>query len=80
MELNQHGEVQNLRIAVGACGPVAQRLRKLEQDALGKLPFEMDITEQHLKSLAPIDDIRASAQYRDEVVRELLQRAFLKLS
>ena len=80
VELNQHGEVQNLRIAVGACSPVAQRLRSLEHDARGQLPSEMYISKQHLESLAPINDIRAPAQYRDGVIREMLQRIFLKMS
>lgn len=66
------------RVAVGACSPVARRV-PLAETALcgpvvgaGERLRAVDISAD----LAPIDDIRASAQYRRMAVPELVQRAF----
>ena len=74
-ELNERDEVLNLKIAVGACSPVAQRLRLLEQEAVGQKLKSIEIIPAHFESLEPIDDIRATADYRKKVVPELLLRA-----
>lgn len=71
------GLLSGLRIAVGACSPVAQRLKEMEmaltglslQDAVGALRPE------YITTLAPIDDIRGSANYRREVVLPLIAQA-----
>ncbi len=68
------GRIDVARIAVGACSPVAQRLTALEQDLLGRLPDEADITEAHLAPLSPIADVRGSAEYRLEAVAEQIRR------
>jgi N-methylhydantoinase B len=72
------GIVTGARIAVGACTPVAHRLTGLEDAligcALGEVPDV--VTEEHLAPLAPIDDIRASKEFRQAaalgLVRDLL--------
>ena len=74
-ELNESDEILNLKIAVGACSPVAQRLRLLEQEAVGQKLKSIKILPAHFESLEPIDDIRATADYRKKVVPELLLRA-----
>ena len=74
-ELNGLDEILNLKIAIGACSPVAQRLRLLEQEAVGQKLNSIEILPKHLELLEPIDDIRASADYRKKVVPELIQRA-----
>ncbi len=69
--------IREARIAVGACSEVAQRLPALEralagtraQAGLGGL-----IREEHLAGLSPIDDVRASADYRTDAVRTLIAR------
>ena len=74
-ELNEQDEILNLKIAVGACSPVAQRLKLLEQEAVGQKLKSVKIVPAHFESLEPIDDIRATASYRKEIIPELLKRA-----
>jgi CO/xanthine dehydrogenase FAD-binding subunit len=72
------GIVRDARIAVGACSAVAQRIRQAERlligapagPNLGRL-----IEADDLAHLAPIDDIRASADYRRDAALTLLRRA-----
>jgi xanthine dehydrogenase small subunit len=73
------GRIAAARIAIGACGPVAQRLPALEAALLGVPVAEAAglVVPAHLETLAPIDDIRASAAYRRAaaltLLRDLLQ-------
>lgn len=60
------GRIESASLAVGACSAVPQRLPELEA-ALIHRPLEeaADIVkEAHMAALTPIDDIRASADYR----------------
>jgi len=74
----ERGKVVRARLAVGACSAVAQRLpqleRALEGARLGPRLGEAAMPE-HLASLAPIDDVRASAGYRKEAALVLVRRA-----
>jgi len=47
----------------------------LEQEAVGQKLKSIEIIPAHFESLEPIDDIRATADYRKNVVPELLLRA-----
>jgi len=71
-------KVLSARVAVGSCSAVAQRLRKLEQDLVGS-PVSNGlgarVRPDHLAELAPIDDVRATADYRLEASLRLVQRA-----
>jgi len=73
------GHVAEAAIAVGACSPVAQRLPALEAALVGQ-PADAEIADliapDHLATLAPIDDVRGTAGYRADVVREMIARAF----
>jgi len=69
------GTVRSACIAVGACTPVAVRLPALEAALVGRVPSPDLIRPGHLSPLAPIDDVRGSAEYRLLAVRELLGRA-----
>ncbi len=72
------GVIRSARLAVGACSPVAQRLTALENSLVGVSvhdPLEELVAAAHLAALSPIDDVRASAAYRLEVVPILLSRA-----
>lgn len=67
--------ILDARIAVGACSPVARRLPMLEAALRGA-----ELTQAaripgiaHLAPLAPIADIRASAEYRADAVLVLLR-------
>lgn len=72
------GTIAATRVAIGACTPVAVRLKALEQALIGApLSDAADIVAAgHLSELAPIDDIRASGAYRRaaalDLVRDLL--------
>ena len=72
------GIVRDARIAVGACSAVAQRMREAERRLIGA-PASPDlgrtIEAKDLEQLSPIDDIRASADYRRDAALTLLRRA-----
>jgi CO/xanthine dehydrogenase FAD-binding subunit len=72
------GRVAEARIAVGSCSAVARRLTKLEHDLIGR-PTAAGITSavrpDHLSPLSPIDDIRATAEYRRDASLTLIRRA-----
>ena len=74
---HEGGAVREARIAVGACSPVAIRLPALEAALRGqrmspRLP-EVAIAA-HLSPLAPIDDVRASAEYRLDSALTVIRR------
>lgn len=72
------GRIADARIAVGACSPVALRLKGLEEDLIGR-PLADDlpslVTAAHLSALSPIDDARATAEYRRDAALTLVRRA-----
>ena len=78
LETNSSGCVSQARIAVGSCSAVARRLFDLEKDLLGQ-PADPQIGSlvgpQHLATLSPIDDIRATAEYRRDASVTLVRRA-----
>ena len=69
------GHIARARIAVGACSPVARRLPDLEAALAGQsLAAAPDlVAPEHLAPLAPIDDIRASGNFRHVAALELLR-------
>ena len=72
------GLVHDARIAVGSCSAVAQRLTGLERDLRGAKAapgFSKLVSAEHLRTLSPIDDVRATAAYRREAALILIQRA-----
>ncbi|MEO1274073.1 MAG: FAD binding domain-containing protein [Pseudomonadota bacterium] len=62
--LDGQGRIAEARVAIGACSAVAQRLPTLEADLIGQRPEAVVVAPEHLAPLAPIDDARASADYR----------------
>ena len=76
-----NGKISDARIAVGSCSPVACRLKALESsikgqelqaltaDAVSQIVWQAELPE-----LTPIDDVRGSANYRHQAVREMLAR------
>lgn len=69
------GKVTSARVSVGACSPVASRLPVLEarlEGHLAHLPLPID--SGCLSGLSPIADVRATAEYRNEAVLEILHR------
>lgn len=74
---HERGHVIRARIAVGACSPVAQRLPGLERRLAGqRLAPELAavVADNDFEHLAPIDDVRASADYRREAAAVLVRR------
>ena len=72
------GNVADACVSVGSCSEVAQRLPELEHALLGAPASEglgPLATVAHLSGLAPIDDVRGTAAYRQEAALQLVQRA-----
>jgi CO/xanthine dehydrogenase FAD-binding subunit len=74
------GRVERAAVAVGSCSAVAERLPELEAALVGR-PADASLGDaveaDHLASLAPIDDVRGSREYRAEAAREIVARALL---
>jgi CO/xanthine dehydrogenase FAD-binding subunit len=72
------GRVAEARVVVGSCSASARRLGDLEKELAG-LPcapgISQVVTEAHLSSLSPIDDVRATAEYRRDASLVLVRRA-----
>jgi CO/xanthine dehydrogenase FAD-binding subunit len=68
------GRITRTRIAVGSCAATARRLPALEAALIGTTGDPLEIFDEHLLPLSPIDDIRATAAYRRQAVRTLLRR------
>jgi CO/xanthine dehydrogenase FAD-binding subunit len=70
--------IRRASICVGSCSPKAVRLTKLE-DALAGTPVGPAMLQvprdEHFLSLCPIDDVRATAAYRQEAAQTLVRRA-----
>ncbi|NGN42788.1 xanthine dehydrogenase family protein subunit M [Mesorhizobium sp. CGMCC 1.15528] len=79
----EDGIVAEAAVAVGSCSLVAKRLTGLEA-ALRGLPIGPALAETvaatSLPELAPIDDVRGTAEYRREAAREIVTRAVLAAS
>jgi CO/xanthine dehydrogenase FAD-binding subunit len=78
LETNDSGYVSQARVAVGSCSAVARRLSDLERELVGQ-PADPQIgllvQPQHLATLSPIDDMRATAEYRRDASVTLVRRA-----
>ena len=75
----ENGHIRAAALAVGACSAVAQRLPRQEAALIGA-PADaglIELVEATLitPDLAPIDDLRADANYRAEASVELIRRA-----
>jgi carbon-monoxide dehydrogenase medium subunit len=72
------GKVNQIRIVMGAVAPTPLRALKAEELLKGKSPDETLIekaAETCAEASKPIDDFRASAAYRREIVKVLSRRA-----
>lgn len=77
VQLSNERKVLTARVAVGSCSAVAQRLHTLERDLVGLSADRIGniVRPEHIASLSPIDDVRATAEYRTEASLRLVQRA-----
>ncbi|MGH9699628.1 MAG: FAD binding domain-containing protein [Candidatus Acidiferrales bacterium] len=72
------GRVADARVAVGSCSAKALRLHALERLLIGKNArpgLSCAASTEHLAGLAPIDDVRSTAVYREEAALTLVRRA-----
>ena len=71
------GNISEALVCVGSCSAAASRLRELER-ALTGLPARPGLCQivkaEHLAQLSPIDDVRATAEYRRDAARTLVER------
>jgi CO/xanthine dehydrogenase FAD-binding subunit len=70
--------VAEARIAVGSCSAVARRLTALERALVGapvRAGLGASVLAEHLAQLTPIDDVRATASYRNDAALTLVGRA-----
>ncbi len=77
------GVVVDARVAVGACSPVARRLRGLERELRGRRAGPSLATVpamEHLSPLAPIDDVRGTGDYRWDAALTLVRRAIAEVA
>jgi CO/xanthine dehydrogenase FAD-binding subunit len=72
------GSIREALVCLGSCSPVARRLPELEGELLGK-PARPGmgrlVKSEHLARLSPIDDVRATADYRRDAALTLVGRA-----
>ena len=70
---------KDVKIVLGAVAPIPLRAKKVEETLRGKA-LDDDLIEGVARMAAeeakPIDDIRSSAEYRREMVKVLMKRAF----
>jgi CO/xanthine dehydrogenase FAD-binding subunit len=79
IETDAGAAITAARLAVGSCSAVPRRLPDLECALIGQaIAAAPDlVADEHMRALAPIDDIRGSAAYRRAaaltLVRDLLR-------
>jgi CO/xanthine dehydrogenase FAD-binding subunit len=77
VESDADGKVARCAFAVGSCSAVAQRLTSLERDLIGRSldpALAGHVRGEHLAALAPITDVRGTAEYRAGAALELVRR------
>ena len=72
------GRISHARVAIGSCSARAQRLEPLERALVGmpaRVGLGLGASPEHLATLSPIDDVRATAAYRWDASLTLVRRA-----
>lgn len=78
VERDAAGRIASAAVAVGAASPVAHRLRAFERALIGSDPAERPsslLQPWHLEALSPIDDVRATADYRRDAALAVIGEA-----
>jgi len=76
--LESDGSIREALLCVGSCSPKALRLTELERVLVGQRArpgIRQHLRPGHLAQLSPIDDVRATAAYRRDAARTLVERA-----
>ncbi|HEV8282455.1 MAG TPA: FAD binding domain-containing protein [Candidatus Limnocylindrales bacterium] len=82
LDLDRDGRIATVRIVVGACSEVAQRIGAAEARLVGQRPrpeLAGEIVPEDLAALTPIDDVRGTADYRRGAALTLVRRAVTEL-
>ncbi len=82
LDVDENGRIRDVRIAIGACSPVAQRMTQIEESLRGRqnvASLDEVVTMEHLETLEPIDDIRSNANYRRQSALEVTRRLLASL-
>jgi CO/xanthine dehydrogenase FAD-binding subunit len=72
------GDIREALICVGSCSAAALRLTELERALIGRPSrpgLRQVVNAGHLAKLSPIDDVRATAEYRRDAALTLVGRA-----
>jgi CO/xanthine dehydrogenase FAD-binding subunit len=72
------GGIREALICVGSCSAVALRLAELERALVGQIAghgLYKIVKPEHLTRISPIDDVRATADYRRDAALTLVRRA-----
>lgn len=79
--LNDESKISDLRISAGGVGPIPMMIDGLNKFIGKKVSFETarDIAEYSISKVAPIDDVRGTAQYKKLLLRQLIYAHFNKL-
>jgi xanthine dehydrogenase iron-sulfur cluster and FAD-binding subunit A len=81
--LVENGAIGDVRIALGSVAPIVQRVVKTEDALRGSkvTPAVIAAARETLaREIAPIDDIRSTAQYRLRVAQNLLEEFLSQLA
>ncbi|MGB8063786.1 MAG: xanthine dehydrogenase family protein subunit M [Candidatus Sulfotelmatobacter sp.] len=78
VQVDKDRRVAEAHVAVGSCSATARRLTGLEKDLVGQSAVAgigVLVRAEHLAPLSPIDDVRATAEYRRDASLTLVRRA-----
>jgi CO/xanthine dehydrogenase FAD-binding subunit len=78
LSVNENNLIADARLAVGSCSARALRLHELEKAVIGLSlanGFKDVVNPRHIASLSPIDDVRGTAEYRQDATMTLIRRA-----
>jgi CO/xanthine dehydrogenase FAD-binding subunit len=78
VKMDGSGRVTEARVAVGSCSAAARRLTTLERALVGapaRTGLGAIALAEYLAQLSPIDDVRATASYRNAAALTLVRRA-----
>ena len=78
VQTDDSGRIGDARVAVGSCSATALRLASLERELIGapaRKGVGAMVRREHLNALAPINDVRATADYRLDAGMTLIKRA-----
>ena len=82
LRVGDDGNVADVRVALGACGPTPVRARSVEAALRGSRPDAKRIADAAVRVTAdiqPFDDVRGSAAYKRDMARVWTERALTSL-